>query len=229
MENVQTAFHEKTASQGFEVRNIFVEGRHYVDRAGLKTLLNVSKGTPIFAVDIATLQEKVTQLTWVKYARIERRFPNTLYVHLTERTPLALWQRGGKLALVDREGVELTTRDLGRFSHLMIIVGQNAPQNAAALLDILKAEPELNTRVEAAKWVGDRRWDVMLKNGITIRLPEEDMGAAIARLADAQATEKILDRRIDTVDLRDAGRIIVQTEPGAAAPLNASFTKDKSI
>jgi cell division protein FtsQ len=225
----QSAFYNATAAKGFRVHNIFVEGRYYVDREGLKTLLDIDKHQPILAVDLKATQEKISRLTWVKHARVERRFPDTLYVHLTEREPIALWQRGGKLALVDRDGVELTTRDLGRFAHLMIIVGQNAPQNAASLLDILKVEDDVNTRVEAAKWVGNRRWDLVMKNGITVRLPEEDMGGAIKRLAEAQVNDKLLDRRIDMIDMRDAARIIVQTAPGSAAPLNAAFTQDKNI
>ncbi len=215
--------YETTSEAGFTIDNILIEGRINTDRTRLKDLIAVEKGDPIFAENLVDIRKRLESVTWVKSARVERRLPNTLFIGLEERKPLALWQKGGKLSVVDDEGIILTDKDLKRFSHLLIIVGDEAPKHASELVAMIAAEPDVQQRVEAAKWVGNRRWDLVLKSGLNIRLPEDDAGLAIRRLAQAQADESIMDRKIDSIDLRDETRIVVQTRPGAVQEYKASF------
>src|SRR3546814_4216063 len=53
-----------------------------------------------------------------------------LFIAITERRPLALWQRHRTLALVDEDGVVITDRRLGRFATLPIVIGDGAPERA---------------------------------------------------------------------------------------------------
>lgn len=76
------------------------------------------------------------------------------------------------------------------------------------------------------------RWETVgfvLKNGVEVRLPEEDIGQAIKRLADAQREAQLMDRNVLAIDLRDPMRIIVQTAPGKAEDYQASFRIQKKI
>lgn len=228
MRTIQS-FHEKTANAGFSVHNVLIEGRHNTGRVELKNLLGIEKDASIFSYDLDDLQHKIMTLTWVKSVIVERRLPDTIYIRLQERTPIALYQRDGKLALVDSEGVTLTDRDLNKFSDELIITGDQAPQNAAELIGLIEAEPGLHDRIEIARWIGNRRWDIKLKNGITLRLPEDDAGLAIKRLAEAQAKEKIMDRQVEAIDLRDPMRIVIQTAPGAVGKYEAGYKKEKNI
>lgn len=223
------SFHESMESHGFAVNNLMIDGRVNLDRATLKSVLNVRKGQSIFEPDLMVMRQRLEQLSWVKSAVVERHLPDTLYVRLEERQPMALWQRQNKLAVVDRDGVVLTETDLKKFKSLMILVGAEAPSFAPELVAMLRAEPDFAARVESAKWIGGRRWDLFLKNGVEVRLPEEDMGQAIKRLADAQREAKLMDRNVLAIDLRDPARIVVQTAPGLAEEYQASFKPQKNI
>ena len=86
---------------------------------------------------------RLEQVSWVKDALVERRLPDTLYVNIQERSPLALWQRQGKLSVVDAEGVVLTDKNLDRFRALPIIVGDEAPHCVSELVVLIQAEPAL--------------------------------------------------------------------------------------
>jgi cell division protein FtsQ len=78
-----------------------------------------------------------------------------------------------------------------------------------------KGRPDAE-RVAAAVWVGARRWDLRLDNGVAIRLPETGVESALARLAAAQAKSPFLDRDVVAVDLRQTDRLVVQLGPAAA-------------
>src|SRR3546814_18364686 len=94
---------------------------------------------PILAIDLEALQERVIALPWVRTARVERHLPDTLFIAITERRPLALWQRHRTLALVDEDGVVITDRRLGRFATLPIVIGDGAPERAKGAIEIGRA------------------------------------------------------------------------------------------
>lgn len=202
-----------TARTGLAVSQVEVEGRDRVSREAILDALGVGRGTPILAVDPVEAKRRLETLSWVQGASVERRLPDTLYIRLVERRPLAFWQRDGKLVLVDRDGVVVPTEHLDRFGNLIVLVGPDAPQAGSALLDMLATEPALARRVTAAARVGGRRWNLRLDNGVEVELPEQDADAAWHRLAAIERSDGVLERAILRVDLRLSDRIVVRTAP----------------
>lgn len=206
---------ELAGDAGFSVSDILVEGRVHSDPDVLRAIINVRRGDPILSFDPRDARELIERISWVREAHVERRLPGTIYIGLIEREPVALWQNKGKLRLIDADGVTLSDSRLSSFGDLIILVGEKAPDHAAAFLSLLAAEPSVRKKVEAATWIGDRRWDMKLENGILVRLPENDAGLALHRLAEEQRRENLLEKDISVIDLREEGRMIVRTRPGA--------------
>ena len=186
---------EASAALGFRVVDIRVEGRETTDRETILAALGARPGTPILAVDPARAKQQLESLPWVRSAAIERRLPDTIYVRLVEREPLALWQHGGKLELIDRNGAVIPVTRLDRFAELPMVVGDAAASHAAELLAMLASEPDLAARVTAAIDVGDRRWNLRLDNAIDVLLPADDPAAAWARSCPLAAKQRDLAAR----------------------------------
>ena len=213
-----------SAAFGLTVQDVLVEGRTETARDDILSALAVARGTPLLTVDPESARARIEALPWVKTAVVERHLPDTLFVRLTERTPLALWQKDGQLTLVDADGRVLSRDDLSRYRDLPIVIGDDAPQAARAILGVLAEEPDLYHRIEALTYVGARRWDVRLTGGIQIQLPETDPGRAWARLAETDRREQLLAHDISVVDLRLPDKLVVRlahppvetpTKPGA--------------
>jgi cell division protein FtsQ len=214
---------EVTADAGLKVRNILVEGRQFTDADAIMAIVNIRKNDPLYAFQPEAAREMIEKLSWVKSARVERRLPDTIYIKLEERTPMALWQKGKKLTLIDTMGVSVTDQKLERFEGLMILVGDDAPQEAPSFFKLLEAEPELWKRVDAAKLVSGRRWDLKLKNGVEVKLPEEELTVALRRLAVLQEEDQLMDKDIMTIDVREPERVTIRTKPGAVQEYKASY------
>jgi len=201
-----------TAVAGLRLEILTVEGRANTNTEDLMAALDVARGTPILTINVADARAAVESLPWVKAARVERQLPNTVRVVIQERQPFALWQQGQRYTLVDRDGTPITavpSADPG----MRVIVGPDAPKHAAALFADMDKIPELAARVRAAVRVGHRRWNIYfdsLENGIAVRLPEDDVGGAWARLATLEKEHKILARDLEFIDLRLADRLIVR-------------------
>jgi cell division protein FtsQ len=202
-----------SAAAGLVVADIEVEGREMTPREDILHALDATRGTPILGIDPLRVKRQLETLPWIRSALVERRLPDTVYIQLEERKPLALWQRQGKTALIDHDGVVVTTEHLERYADLLLVVGDGAPHAAEALIAVLGTEPALMKRVTAAVRVGDRRWDVHLDTGVVVELPELNYGDAWTRLADIDRDHGLLVRDIERVDLRLPDRTVVKVTP----------------
>ena len=224
-----------TAHLGFAVREVYADGRVRTDPEALRTQLGIAVGQPILTIDPDVARARLEQLPWVERASVERLLPNRVQVRLIERRPLALWQRDGRFALIDRGGEiiapDVTALDgMGegpgvaefeadpaiRWGELRVLVGEQAPRHAARLFALLSTEPELWARVAAATWVGDRRWTLRLDNRIDVLLPEQGMLRAWRLLAQKAREDALLERAISVIDLRFLpGRLRLRLDPQA--------------
>lgn len=198
-----------TGEAGLQVRAVYADGRKQTNRQALKEELGISIGQPILGFDTAAAQTRLEGLPWVEQASIGRFLPDTIKVRLVERKPLAIWQHEGSFSLIDRDGAvidsKLRSADIReRFDQLRVLVGDNAPDHAVALFQMLSIEPELSSRVKAATWVGDRRWTLRLDNNIDVLLPAKAPLAAWRFLAHTAKQEALLDRAVVLIDLRQA-------------------------
>jgi len=214
-----------TGELGLSVNNIEVQGRETTDATTIMAALEATRGTPILGVSPARAKQQLETLPWVRSAVIQRRLPDTLYVKLTERRPLAVWQHGGRQELIDREGAVIPVRDLDRFARLPTVVGDDAAPHAAKLLDMLASEPELAPRVSAAIRVGERRWNLRIDDAIDVLLPENKPQEAWTQLAKLERTNGVLKRDVQIVDMRLPDRLVVRVN---AAPAKEAAPAKKS-
>jgi cell division protein FtsQ len=203
-----------SADIGLTVQDVTLEGRTHTLRRHVVAAIGLRRGDPLFGFDPGAIRSRLVALPWVREATVQRQLPGTVRVRIVERLPLALWQRNGRLMLVDDRGVVITRKRLQRFRDLLIIVGDDAPEHAADLIAMLGNEPVLAQRVGAAVRVGKRRWNLELKSGIKVRLPETGAAAAWRKLARLDRKHRLLDRKVKAVDLRQPDRIYLVTPSG---------------
>ncbi|MGH7013122.1 MAG: cell division protein FtsQ/DivIB [Stellaceae bacterium] len=216
--------------QGLALENVDVVGRQRQSVAAILAALDVRRGMPMLAIDLAAAKSRLEALPWIRSADIERQLPDTLFVRLTEREPFAFWQRNGMLSLIDRDGTVIPTDDLAQYGPRIVLVGDGAPAQAATLLDMLAAEPALARRVNAAVLYGSGRWTLRFDTGVAVELPESGAPAAWQRLAGLEAQQQILERNIAAIDLRLPDRMVVHLAPAEAGkrPAVRGGDKDKN-
>ncbi len=207
---------ETVRGAGFVIEDVVAVGRVNADRADILEALDVARGDSILAFDAEAARVRLLALGWVREARVSRRLPNTILVHIRERQPLALWQMNRRLALIDRYGGVITDQRLGRFRDLRLLVGEGAAEGAAEIVGMLALEPSLDARVEVVMRIGGRRWSVRFKNGVEARLPEKNPAASWTRLSKLAREHGVLDRDIKVIDLRLPDRLYVRLSPEAA-------------
>ncbi|HRJ13303.1 MAG TPA: FtsQ-type POTRA domain-containing protein, partial [Alphaproteobacteria bacterium] len=171
-----------SANAGMKVDDIYIVGRQDLSHAQLLSKIDVKRGTPLLAVNTQDIQSRIMELPPVHMATVRRLWPNRLLVTVQERVPIALWQKKQILFPIDKDGVTLTYQRAENFANLPVIVGDEAPKLTHELLTALDAYPELKSQLKAATYISGRRWDLHLKSGMLIKLPDGDIGAGLKRL-----------------------------------------------
>lgn len=206
---------EKASQAGLKISQIVIEGNTYTNEDVVRALLNVQKGDPLFALDPKAAQEKLEQIKWVRSARVERRLPDRIYIHLEEYEPAALWFYNDALAVIDAKGQILADDNLSRFQKLPLLRGAGAHLRAKEFLSWLTQSDVLRNSLDHAILIEEKRWDMVLKNGLIVKLPRNNVDEAIRALDRHHNADGILTKDIiSVVDARYKGRFIVKTKLG---------------
>jgi len=190
------------------------ELKRAADRAG-------SAKAPQALVSVSEIRSRLLDYGWVRDARVSRRLPDTLVIDIVERTPAALWQNEGRLALIDSEGVVLDRVPVDKMPDLPLLIGPGANGQEEQLSRLMASVPTLKPQLSSATWVGGRRWDLNFQSGETVALPEgeESAKAALTKFARLDKQTGLLGRNIVRFDLRVPGKMIARLPRAPGEPI----------
>ena len=147
---------------------------------------------------------------------MQKLLPDRLVIAITERRAFALWQKAGRVSVIADDGTVLEPYVVRRYVDLPLVVGTGAETRAKEFLAMLDRHPELRANVRASVLVAERRWNLRLKNGVDVRLPEFGVDTALDQLAALERDTKLSGRDIAAIDLRLPDRVTVRLSEAAA-------------
>lgn len=200
---------------GMVVKDLRVEGREKTKASDILKIVNTKRGASIYQVDPESIKAKLEKLPWIRSATVQRRLSGIVYIRLSEKQPAALWQKSKKLYMIDDKGNVIDKVDPKLAKDLIILIGSKAPAEAANLIAHLNNFPKIHAKVRAATYVGDRRWDLLLKNKVKIQLPENNLAHALANLHKMDMQHSITDGRVLKIDMRLLDRSFLEVMPAA--------------
>jgi cell division protein FtsQ len=199
-----------TSHSNFNLQKIYVKNNHLVSGEEIGMALDVKLGQSIYLLHLDKIKTRLEQISWVKSAIVTRRLPNTLAVDITERAPIAFWQNDKKLYLLDDEGVLIIEKNLKPFKDLIILIGEDAPLNAASFIKMLSKDEGLYKKISSATRIGERRWNVKFYGGLEIKLPEKNMQAAWDYVINLYKKKNLFASNVTTIDLRIENKLYVK-------------------
>jgi cell division protein FtsQ len=201
---------------GFRIVSVSVSGNAHVSREQILKTAGVTARTSLLFLDVEDAREQLKTNPWIADATVLKLYPGELRIGITEREPFAIWQRQGEFFVIAADATVLEPYAASRLLQLPLVVGRGADKAAKAFLAVLDRFPEIRDQVRASVLVGERRWNLRLRNGLDVRLPEVGPAAALARLADLNREVKLISRDITAIDLRLSDRVTVRLSPAAA-------------
>ena len=201
---------------GFRITSVTINGRKQLTQDEVLAIGGVNGRSSLLFLDAASVRDSLKANPWIADATVLKLYPGALQVNITERQPFALWQENGKLSVIADDGAVLGPYVTRRFASLPLVVGKGAETRARDFLALVAKYPAVNDQLKAAIFVGERRWNLRFKDGLDIRLPETDVGNALAALVKYDREDKLFSRDITAIDMRLPDRLTVRLSDEAA-------------
>ena len=134
------------------------------------------RGT-FFTVDLENVRSSLEKLPWVREARVERRWPDTLVVSLVEHVPLARWNDNALVSETGAVFVAALSQPLPRLSG----PEDSSTEVVAAYRTYQKALAPLGMTIDELRLSPRRAWRLRLDNGMQIALGREQANVRLAR------------------------------------------------
>jgi cell division protein FtsQ len=211
---------------GFRIAEVDINGRKQLTQDEILAIGGVTGRSSLLFLDAATVRDKLKANPWIADANVLKLYPNRLQIDVTERKAFAVWQQDGRLSVIADDGAILESYIARRFTGLPLVVGKGGETRAKDFLALLDRYPQVRSVTKAVIFVGERRWNLRLKDGLDIRLPENDVGNALALLSKLDSESKLFSRDIVAVDLRLPDRVTVRLSEEAGKAREELF-KDK--
>ncbi|QND47574.1 cell division protein FtsQ/DivIB [Rhizobium lusitanum] len=204
-----------TSAAGFAIEDVKVSGNDQTSEIEILQLLGLDGTTSLVALNADAARQKIANLPWVENVEVRKVYPKAIEVKLTERKAYAIWQHGSELSLIQKDGSVIAPLRDNKFAKLPLFVGRDAETAAASIDEAFAKWPDVRSHVKAFVRVAGRRWDLYLDNGVIIKLPEDNIDGALARLTKIDKDQNLLQRDIAAVDLRLDDRMAIELTPDA--------------
>lgn len=200
--------------ENFLLDDIVVTGRKRTGIDEILKTINMGHGDNLLKADVVEIKRNLENLPWIRDVEISRSFfPNVLNIEIKEKEVLALWQLNEKFYPLDMDGYVIEA-DYIPSGEVLLVVGPKAAEKFIDFLKVIRAiDAEFAKRIKVANYISKRRWNIILddiKNGVTVKLPEDDYEAAWKKLIKLEKTKGILKRKLTIIDLRSEGKVVVK-------------------
>ena len=193
------------------INRIVVKGAQESLKKEIIMLIEDAAKEEFSALKAKPLREKIQEIKKVEKAVVKFSTDGLVIVEVVERKEVAVFLNDSLYEVLDRNGVVLSTNsDYEGLSTYPLLVGKSGSKNIPDLLSLAKEIGPYNSEVMYYEWVGERRWDIHMKNNLVFKLPENNLsrGVELMRFF-LNGINKYL-KPIVSVDLRNLDKPIIK-------------------
>lgn len=206
----------------FMLDALSIEGASDSLNAEIREVLGLHFPISSFDLDLAELHKRVLSLPPVKIAEAHIKRGGILHIKVDEKTPSLLMKKENGFTVLSEHGDYIRSlHSRENFSDLPVITGEGAENAAAQATAIFKAIYGNLDQVRGLVFVGQRRWNIVMKSGQVVMLPENDALQAIQKIIILDKTEQILSRQIAVFDFRLPSRITLRVPSDKYGQINS--------
>ena len=191
---------------GMVLNEVYVNKRKEsnVNNDNIIEVLNIDIGDTINSFNINNIRKRINDLSWVKESKIYLLPLGKLDIFLIEHIPFGVLELNKNHYLIDNNGIRIKTIESFEFPDLFRLYGEGATLSIKELPPIIQNLKQLNFEVLKVERVDLRRWNIFIKKGFYLNLPNLNPVNSIEFLF---PLNNINYNNLDSIDLRIENRI----------------------
>ena len=189
--------------------NLIVLGNNYIDKKSLiyelKTKLDEDKNSN----NLDLISNILNKKNLIKKFIITKTSNNLITIKIEEKNIIGLLKIENNDYLIDEFNNIIETKITPNLFHLPVFIGKNSNKNASVILNLIK-ESDINLNYLSFSFVDQRRWNINLKNGVKILLPETKVLDTLKLLNKVTSKYNILNGNFIEIDMRIYGKYFLK-------------------
>ena len=189
--------------------NLIVLGNNYIDKKSLiyelKTKLDEDKNSN----NLDLISNVLNKKNLIKKFIITKTSNNLITIKIEEKNIIGLLKIENNNYLIDEFNNIIETKITPNLFHLPVFIGKNSNKNASVILNLIK-ESDINLNYLSFSFVDQRRWNINLKNGVKILLPETKVLDTLKLLNKVTSKYNILNGNFIEIDMRIYGKYFLK-------------------
>lgn len=164
----------------FPLDDIQITGLDKVTLEEVHDILKIYTDQNMLFINLEELRGKVKTIPRIRDVKVQRILPSTLKLDIIEDSPEAVFIDDKKKAfLMSRTGKILEEASLEDLQQYLNVSGKNSPVQFPQFADILIGFPNITKELSKIDLANGRRWNLYLKAGGQIKLPENNYEQAL--------------------------------------------------
>ena len=202
---------ELISNQGnslFDVKSIKIINNEKIKPDVIEEKLKKIYGQNIFFIKTSEIEKVTRNIIYLQSIEVKKKYPNTLIVKVFETSPLAILLKNTDYYILDSgANLILINADSVTNYNYPHIFGKNSEKYFLNFLQLLKKNNFPIIDIKSYYYFQIGRWDLQLKDGLLIRLPNNMIKNAIEKSVELLNKDDF--KNYEVIDLRINGRIIV--------------------
>tara|TARA_B110000971_G_C19997212_1_gene494961 strand:+ start:1194 stop:1862 length:669 start_codon:yes stop_codon:yes gene_type:complete len=165
-------YNKESFSIFFPIKEIYVENNVATNLSELKSDLNSVVNTSLFFLDKDFFLFIINNHDFISNIELKKKYPSTLKITIIEKIPIATQIIDKKKFYITKDNEKINFVDLEIYDDLPLIFGQY--KNFNVFYSNLKKNNFKLNEIKAFYYFESDRWDILLKNKRTIKLPKKN-------------------------------------------------------
>jgi len=163
---------KKSFSIIFPIKEIIIENTLAVNLIKLKSELDFLRKTSLFFLKEEKIVEVMDRHEFISNVQLKKKYPSTLKILVFEKIPIATEIKDKKRYYVTKNGEKVNYTRIENYEDLPTIFGNH--KNFSSFFNDLEESNFKINEIKAFYYFDIGRWDIVLKNKKTIKLPEKN-------------------------------------------------------
>tara|TARA_B100000925_G_scaffold17051_1_gene11831 strand:+ start:190 stop:897 length:708 start_codon:yes stop_codon:yes gene_type:complete len=189
--------------------NLIVLGNNYIDKKSLIYELKTKLDEDRNSNNLDLISNVLNKKNLIKKFIITKTSNNLITIKIEEKKIIGLLNIENNNYLIDEFNNIIDTKITPNLFHLPVFIGKNSNKNASVILNLIK-ESDINLNYLSFSFVDQRRWNINLKNGVKILLPETKVLDTLKLLNKVTSKYNILNGNFIEIDMRIYGKYFLK-------------------
>ena len=190
-------------------RNLIILGNNYIDTKSLVNELKAKLDKENNYNNFDLISNILKKKNLIKKFIITKTSNNLITIKIEEKNIIGLLKIENNDYLIDEFDNKIETKITPNLFHLPVFIGKNSNKNASVILNLIK-ESDINLNYLSFSFVDQRRWNINLKNGVKILLPETKVLDTLKLLNKVASKYNILNGNFTEIDMRIYGKYFLK-------------------